>query len=658
MDTLLLQPGQDHLERIAKTSDPLRGVIELVWNSLDGDALEVAVQFDKNPLGGLHTIRVTDDGTGMRSDSLRTEFHQLGESWKKSAPRTPKYGRAMHGKEGRGRLRFFSLAGLAEWNSTYETPEGIQRVTAKIEASKLGRCDVEDSIVTEPGTGTGTIAELSRLKDAYDWLVSRDAFLVFSATFAPYVLQYPNVSISYNGEKIVPASCVRIEAELPVGPIEGLKEPVNDLRLKVIEWNGAIQDRRIYLGTDEGIALASQPAGVTAPGIEFSAYAYSSFFQQMHELNMLELGDLTDPDLQIILDHVRGSLTDYFRTRQSQTAAGLIDELKAEGAYPYEGDPKSDVEIKERQVFDIATYAVSSYSKTFKRADVSMRRMTLTLLREAIRHNPESITMILKAIVDLPKSKQDEFSSLLEKTNLGNIISASSLIADRVTALEVIKEMVFDPSRRITTKERGELDVIVQSNTWIFGEQFHISLPEIGLTRVMQRVSEEIRGSRRKEKVTTPDGLTGRVDAFLGRVIPYPDQNHKEFLLLELKRPSVVVGRKEIDQLESYAVAITGQPEYQDNSTSWTFFLMTTDIDDRQMHRVTQNNRPPGLFLEMARAKVWIKTWGEVLRNAEARLRFIQDQLKIEVSNQEIDRRIAELRGSILRQKTDNREVA
>ncbi|MBZ9812647.1 ATP-binding protein [Mesorhizobium sp. CA7] len=607
MDTLHLQPGQDHLEKIAKTNDPLRGIIELVWNSLDGDAIDVSVEFDRNPLGGLQAIRVVDDGSGMRGDALRTEFHQLGESWKKSTPRTPKYSRAMHGKEGRGRLRFFSIAGLAVWKSTYDTPEGMQRVTAQIEAAQLARCDVEDSAVTDETTETGTIVELSRLKDTYDWLLSREAFLLFSATFAPYILQYPNVSIRYNDEKIVPSASVKLEAELPVGPIQGLKEPVTDLRLKVIEWNGAIQDRKIYFGTDEGIALASQPAGVTAPGFEYSAYAYSTFFRRMHDLNMLELGDLTDPDLQIVLDHVRSSLTDYFRTRQSQNAIGLIDELKAEGAYPYEGEPQNDVEVKERQVFDIATYAVSSYSRTFKRADVSMRRMTLTLLREALRHNPESITMILKAIVDLPKNKQDEFSSLLEKTNLGNIISASSLIADRVTALEVIKGMVFDPSRRISTRERGELDVIVQSNTWIFGEEFHISLPEIGLTRVMQRVATELGRPKRKEQVKTPDGQIGRADAFLGRAIPYPDQNHKEFLLLELKRPSLVVGRKEMDQLESYAVTITGQPEYLDNSTAWTFFLMTTAIEPKQMHRVTQANRPPGLFLDMPRAKVWSK---------------------------------------------------
>lgn len=48
MATLSLLPGQDHLEKVAETRDPLRGISEFVWNALDGDALNVSVEFDEN----------------------------------------------------------------------------------------------------------------------------------------------------------------------------------------------------------------------------------------------------------------------------------------------------------------------------------------------------------------------------------------------------------------------------------------------------------------------------------------------------------------------------------------------------------------------------------------------------------------------------------
>lgn len=656
MDTLKLQPGQDHLERVAKTADPLRGIAELVWNSLDGDCDEVAVEFEKNPLGGLQIIRVRDNGTGIRPDALRKEFGQLGESWKKNATRTPKHGRAMHGKEGRGRLRFFSIAGSAFWLSTYASKDGFERVTASISAASLSRVDISSSPV-DGVADTGTTVELSQLKDTFDWLTGTEAFQLFSATFAPYVLQYPTVRIFYDGKVIDPSLSVTRTVDIPFGPLMDIPAVASDLRLKVIEWHGQTGDRRIYLGTDEGISLASQAAGITAPGFSFSAYAYSGFFEKMQQGNLLELAELTDPDLGKVLDVIREALRDYFRDRQAQESSNVIADLIAEGAYPYQGEPSNEIENRERQLFDIATYAVSSYSREFKRADTSIRRMTLALLREAVRHNPESITNILRAVINLPKNRQDEFSDLLDRTELSNIISASSLIAERVIALQVIREMVSDPDRRLSVKERGELDLLVQANTWIFGEQFHISLAEAGLTRVMDRVARDL-GTRRKGKVRKPDGSAGRADAFLGRVIPHPQQEHREYLLIELKRPKTAVGRREFDQIEDYAKTLIAQPEYKDTSTVWNFFLITTDIEEDSIHRVTQNDRPPGLFLDLHRAKVWVKRWGEVLRVAEARLQFVQDHLKVEVTNEDIDARVEALKSSILRQRSASSEAA
>ncbi|MFS2151427.1 ATP-binding protein [Rhizobium sp. Rhizsp42] len=652
MATLSLFPGQDHLEKVAKTSDPLRGLSEFVWNALDGDALKVSVEFDRNALGGLHAIRIIDNGSGIRPSALNQEYSQLGESWKKHVGRTPKYGRAMHGKEGRGRLRFFSLAGASRWDSRFFEDGKCQALTASIEAAALGSCVVSDPADVD-GNETGTTVELTRLKDTFDWLVSEEAFQQFSAVFAAYVLQYPNVVIDYNGRLVSPDKIIARRDQMTIAPIRVSDGMIDDLRVQVIEWSGSMGDRRLHIGADDGVALASQPAGVTAPGFSFSAYAYSNFFEKMHAGNLLELDALTDPDLTKVLECIRDALTDHFRTRQSQEASNLIADLIAEGAYPYEGEPRSEVETRERQVFDIATYAVTSYSREFKRADPSLKKITLALMKEALRHNPESITNILRAVVNLPKTRQDEFSSLLGKTDLSNIIAASSMIADRVTAIEVIKQMVSDPERRLSVKERGELDLVIQANTWIFGEQFHIALPEAGLTRIMKRVAEDLGKKTRSGRIRKSDGKSARADVFLGRVIPHPSQEHREYLLVELKRPKTQVGRDEFDQIEDYAHTLINQPEFTDTSTSWNFFLMTTDISPDQAHRITQEGRPTGLFLDLGRAKVWVKRWGEVLRLAEARLKFVQETLQVQVTDEEIDQRVAAVKSSLLRQRKD-----
>lgn len=534
MTVLKLIATQDHLEKVAKTTNPVKGLSEFVWNSLDAEATHVSVEFDTNGLGGIQAILVKDNGCGISYDRAQADFSNLGDSWKKTARRTPNEQRAVHGKEGRGRLKFFSLAQRAIWNSTYEQGGKLWAIAIEIASGALGNCDVSHP-TEHHGTETGTLVELSPLKDAFDWLLSRQAFIEFTAIFSPYILKYPDVEIYYNSQRVNPLEVISKLHDFPAKTIIGPNRTIKDVSLKVIEWNTQVEGRRIHLGGDSGIVLGSQPAHVTAPGFEFSAYAHCAFFQEMSDANLLELDDLSDPDFTHVLTHLREELGSYFRQRQAERSQGLIDELKNAGAYPYEGDPKDEVERRERQVFDIATYAVSSYSRDFKKADTSLKKMTLTFLREAIRHNPDSLSIILRAVVNLPKTRQDEFSTLLHKTELGSIIAASSLIADRVTILELLKGMVFNPKHRDTVRERGELDAVVRDNTWIFGERFHITLPEAGLTQIMDRVSDELSSKRKKTKVRKLNGGTGRADCFLGRGVPHPDASQREFIVVELK---------------------------------------------------------------------------------------------------------------------------
>jgi hypothetical protein len=646
MTTLSLIAKQDYLEKVARTRDPIRAISEFVWNALDADATSISVEFGMNVLGGIQEIVIRDNGVGINHTQAARDFGRLGDSWKRTSHRSPKLQRALHGKEGRGRLRFFSLAEKGRWRSVFKDKAGMQELVIEILAGALEKCDVSDPSASSC-TDTGTVVELAPLKETFDWLLGREAFLEFNAVFASYVLQYPGVSISYNGRAIDPADTILQSYEFPKQTIVGPHRRVEDLSLKVIEWNSATESRKIYLGGETGIVLGSQAAHVQAPGFEFSAYANSTFFQEMADANLLELDDLSDPDFTFVMEHIRDRLGDYFRQRQAERSRGLIEDLKSEGAYPYEGDPKDEVERRERDVFDIATYAVSSYSREFKRADTSLRKMTLTLLREAIRHNPDALSIILRAVVNLPKFRQDEFSSLLQKTELGNIITASSLIADRVTTLQVLSSMVFSPQHRSTVKERGELDAVVRDNTWLFGERFHITLPEAGLTRVMERVAEELGSGRAPRRVRKPDGATGRLDCFLGRSVPHPDQNRREFIVLELKRPSLKIGREELNQLEDCVKALKSQPDFARTDTYWNFYLVTGEYDPAISDRITQKDRPVGLFLENENSRVWVKTWSELIRECEGRLQFIQDKLRVEVSGEEIEQRIAVLRTSL-----------
>jgi hypothetical protein len=70
----------------------------------------------------------------------------------------------------------------------------------------------------------------------------------------------------------------------------------------VIEWKPSVPARKIYFGEESGVVLGSLPANVTAPGFEFSAYAYTPFFNEIAQANLLEFDGLTDPDFARVLE--------------------------------------------------------------------------------------------------------------------------------------------------------------------------------------------------------------------------------------------------------------------------------------------------------------------------------------------------------------------
>ena len=650
MVVLTLKAKHDHLQKVASTRDYVKAISEFVWNALDADAKRTAVEFERNALGGLESIIIRDNGTGISKERADHDFESLGESWKLTKARTPVLSRAIHGKEGQGRLRFFSLARRAYWDTVYEQNEKSFKLTIDIDADRLETSNVSDPTPADMNAETGTIVQLVPLKETFDWLTGDEARSEFESVFAPYILQYPDTEIVYDGKSVDPTRTIELSHEFPVQPIICPGRVVKDLTLRVIEWKPRVTARKIYFGGESGVVLGSLAANVTAPGFEFSAYAYSPFFGEIAKANLLEFDGLTDPDFARVLEYIRDRLTDYFRLRQAQKSGELIQDLKDAGVYPYEGEPKDEVERQERQVFDITTHAVATYSRDFKKADIPLKKITLGLLREAVSNNPEFVSRILKAVFNLPKVRQDEFSQLLDKTELANIISASNLVASRIVAVKVLREIVFEPKHRRSIKERGELDVLVRDNTWLFGEGFHFTMAETGLTKIMQRVSKELALKRAKgAKGRKPDGKVGRIDLFMGRLVPHGDENHREFLLIELKRPSLAIGRKELDQLEDYVNSILAQPDFVNTSTNWNFYLVTSEYDGVVKERITQENRAVGLFVDKPNHKVWVKSWAELLRDVESRLKFVQDQLRIEVSAEEIETRIAELKASVLR---------
>jgi len=138
MTKVTVEVTGDHLDRIAQRTTPLRAVAEMVWNAVDGDATSVQLFVDENGLGGVDTVRVVDNGSGIRHERALASFKALGDSWKKG--RVSGRGRRYHGENGEGRFTSFAIGSHVRWSTCWK--EGTKFFEFRI----VGKRD-------EPGVG-------------------------------------------------------------------------------------------------------------------------------------------------------------------------------------------------------------------------------------------------------------------------------------------------------------------------------------------------------------------------------------------------------------------------------------------------------------------------------------------------------------------------
>ena len=123
------------------------------------------------------------------------------------------------------------------------------------------------------------------------------------------------------------------------------------------------------------------------------------------------------------------------------------------------------------------------------------------------------------------------------------------------------------------------------------------------------------------------DGSTGIVDLFLTRRVPSARADELDYLVIELKKPSVKIGQDEIGQLKSYAFAVQNDERFRSLKVRWEFWAISDDLDDYGKQEATSSDRPFGMLDRKHNFQIWVKTWSQILNECKARLQLFQKEL-------------------------------
>jgi len=590
----------------------------------------VDVSWDAEPLGGLKSLVITDNGHGLPHADAETLFGRLGGSWKRIGAKTKNGQRWLHGHEGRGRFKAFALGRVVEWNVRYRAQDGVRAYKITMLGDDQRHVRVSDERLLE-GRDTGVRVTITEVR-ATRFLDREETRQGLSEIFAIYLRTYGSVVLSISSVRLDPSLAVASQKRFDLPDIEA-DDSLYRARLDVIEWRGkAASERVLYLCNEHGFPLDRIAVQFHTLGYQFSAYLQSEYLAKLHDEGGLELPEM-EVTLAPVLEAVRGRIKDYFQGRAARDASDIVETWKAENVYPFPAPPQNDLEEAEQKVFNIVAVRVNDALPELATAPRRTKAFQFRMLRQAIESSPADLQLILKEVLDLPERDRREFAELLERTSLPAIIGASKLVGDRLQFLSDLETMLFGEVRTHVL-ERSQLHRILADNTWVFGEEFALTGDDQGLTAIL-RTHSRLLGDKIAvdEPVLVPGGRRGIIDLMFSKVVKSNRQDEIQHLVVELKRPTKKIDAEEITQIKRYAQAVYSDSRFQNLEVRWDFWLIGVDLSEFAQNEAKIEGLPAGVIWRgfNGRVTAWCKSWAEVLQANKARLHFFQERLHFRV---------------------------
>ncbi|MEL6540571.1 MAG: DNA mismatch repair protein, partial [Pseudomonadota bacterium] len=92
-----------------------------------------------------------------------------------------------------------------------------------------------------------------------------------------------------------------------------------------------------------------------------------------------------------------------------------------------------------------------------------------------------------------------------------------------------------------------------------------------------------------------------------------------------------------ISQIKKYAKAVALDHRFKQSDVEWDFVAVSNSFTQDAELEARQSKLPRGMLLELdePNIRVWAKTWGELIQEAEGRLTFYKKRLQYQATDEE-----------------------
>ncbi|MCA6069582.1 MAG: ATP-binding protein [Endomicrobium sp.] len=214
---------------------------------------------------------------------------------------------------------------------------------------------------------------------------------------------------------------------------------------------------------------------------------------------------------------------------------------------------------------------------------------------------------------------------ILPETGIGDIYSIS--IEDNGLGWDFENE----------TLEPKHLQKVLDKNFWIFGEQFKLfASTEGALRNTLLRYAKDV---LQIEDTTITTTSRKEVDLFLIKTLSETETCQRN-IIIEIKRPSKIIGKEEYDQIKSYSTEIMKESICNSTNTYWEFYLVGNGydgtIDDAIENAKNHGEAQKGLTenIKNGRVKIYVRKWSDILEvEWKHKMEYLKEKIQTQAKN-------------------------
>ncbi len=315
--------------------------------------------------------------------------------------------------------------------------------------------------------------------------------------------------------------------------------------------------------------------------------------------------------------------------RKSKDA--LIDAFEEKGILPSFNNNNVWEVAKHNHLAETVGELYNLQPNLFTSGSIEQKKIFVRLIDQLLdADEAETLYQIIGQVLELGAEEKDELLGVLKSSRLRAVIKTARLIQDRYRAMEQIKLLNWNLELR--AKEVPHIQSFMESHFWMLGEEFAMVVAaEKDFEQALRALYEKIDVDPGAEKIAHPDRQK-EMDILLIRQDKYHNKIHN--VVLELKHPAKKIGKKFIQQVETYFEVIASDPRFNASNMIWSYYLIGNDYDGTGVvENKLEHAKPhgePSLIYRVRNHSIYVKKWSEIVTEVELRHQFLNDRLEIQ----------------------------